>query len=264
MLASPLVVKKHIIGKGSHGTVYAGFHKGMNRDIAIKHIKDTPLARQEVRMLTELQTCPHIVRFHGAMDDDHGNLMLVMDMCEGFTAQHVISEARQGVYLFSEAQIRGVAWKLVATILHCHERGIMYGDIKPENIMLNTQHDTATLIDVGCARRGDCFYTYLGTPLYFAPEKFAHNYGFASDTWSAAVVLYMMVCGSHPFVHMRPLETMNDLEMEVVVTPLSFPHPRWDTISPNFKDLLAKMLVKNPSRRISIEEVAAHPWFSCT
>ena len=93
---------------------------------------------------------------------------------------------------------------------------------------------------------------------YFAPESILRNeYSFKSDVWQAGCILYCTLCG-HPAFH-------SDARYERQITHMSYypmSGPEWANISPIVKDLVAKMLLKNPDERISVADVLAHPWLT--
>ena len=100
-------------------------------------------------------------------------------------------------------------------------------------------------------------HTIVGTPYYVAPEVLKGNYDFSCDVWSLGVILYIMLCGYPPF------EGDNNKEIfkRVLQQKLEFDPEDWDVISDEAKDLIGKMLNKEPSKRISVIECLSHPWF---
>lgn len=263
MYQNPIQLK-HVIGRGSHGTVYLGYHRNWQKMVAVKKIKDGLKARQEAATLEEMQDCSYVVRYFNNYPDEDGNLLIVMQHLEGPTASTVIDEVSNGMFI-PESTIQRLAEGMGFTILHCHERGMMYGDIKPSNMIMRPTNGEITMIDVGAVRHGYNFTRPVGTPLFFAPEKFMMDYGHASDVWSMGVVLYMLVCGHHPFIHMAYYRNNNssvlELQTEIDSTQLTFHHPNWDNMSDHFKDLLSKMLIKDPQKRITIDDALAHKWW---
>lgn len=257
---SPVILKR-VIGKGSHGTVYSGYHTRLDKLVAVKLVRDNYSSRAEIEALNDLQECQHVVRYMDTYgDDETDQLSIVMELCLGKTGSAWIERVREGKPI-TEKQIRHMAQGMANVILHCHERGILYGDIKPENVIF-TPHQEAIMVDFGCARYGERFGMPLGTPLYFAPEKFTYDYGLASDTWSLGLIMYMLICGHHPFVHLpSPNGGLVELQAEIECTRLTFHHPNWDMVTDSMKDMLAGMLQKDPAKRTPMEYVISHKWW---
>jgi serine/threonine protein kinase len=265
-MINPPVVLQRVIGKGSHGIVYQGRYAHREKLVAVKKVRDTPSSRHELDALQILQEAPHIVQYIDACKDRDGDLLLIMELCAGVSAQELVERVRGGEDRMTERELRRFAQGMVMALLHCHEREYLFGDVKPQNVMVSADGE-ATMIDLGCVRNGLAFERPLGTPLFFAPEKFQHTFGLKSDVWSLGVVLYMLVAGHHPYVHMPHYEKnmragMADLQAEIEATPLTFHHPHWDDMSKELQDLLRKMLEKDAHQRTSIEYAATHSWWS--
>merc|ERR1712226_1011754 len=110
----------------------------------------------------------------------------------GFTAIRDIGELTEDHCLFFGASI-------VLAIEYLHIRGIMYRDLKPENVMLSGE-GFVKLVDMGCCSRKVRSYTFVGTPEYLAPEVIlGKGYTKAVDWWSVGVIMYEMICGPLPF-----------------------------------------------------------------
>ena len=101
-------------------------------------------------------------------------------------------------------------------------------------------------------------HTIVGTPYYVAPEVLKGNYDFSCDIWSLGVILYIMLCGYPPF------EGDNNKEIfkRVLQQKLEFDPEDWTEISSEAKDLITRMLEKDPSGRITVNDAMKHHWFS--
>jgi len=101
-------------------------------------------------------------------------------------------------------------------------------------------------------------HTVVGTPYYVAPEVLKGNYDISCDIWSLGVILYVFLCGYPPF------EGDNNKEIfrNVLKQRLQFDPAEWGTISDSAKDLVTKMLAKDPKKRISATQCLEHPWFT--
>lgn len=250
----------NLIGCGKQGKVYHGFHRDRKGEIVIKKFNSKMIAGLEATVLQKAANCPYIPQFYELIEEDE-TAYILMEHVQGASCDYLVDLAQRGINL-TEAEIRCIIRDTAKALKHLHERNIVYGDLKPSNVMF-IPPSKAMLVDFGCAREGTEFMRPLGTPLFYAPEKFAYSYSFPSDVWSLGVFMYMLTCGIHPYAH-RPemLADIYELEHEVLVTKLGFHHPKWDLMSDECKHLVQNMLQKNPDDRYSIVDVLCHPWIN--
>lgn len=158
--------------------------------------------------------------------------------------------------------------KILSAVKHLHEHGIVHRDLKPENFIFNDKTDDAEikLIDFGLSKRfgqikdinpKEKMHTIVGTPYYVAPEVLKGDYDFSCDVWSLGVILYIMLCGYPPFDG----DSNKEIFKKVLKSKLEFDAEDWDEVSREAKELISKMLEKDPSKRISVIETLNHPWF---
>ena len=148
-------------------------------------------------------------------------------------------------------------------LTYCHQLGIVHRDIKPENLLFSSK-DTDTAIikitDFGLARfvDGETFATTTcGTPGYVAPEILSQKpYKEPCDYWSVGVVLYILLSGQPPFYDDDNFELFEKIKK----CKYDMDSPIWGMVSSQAKDLISKLLVADPAKRITGEEIAAHPW----
>uniref|UniRef100_A0A674AFB3 Calcium/calmodulin dependent protein kinase II alpha n=1 Tax=Salmo trutta TaxID=8032 RepID=A0A674AFB3_SALTR len=101
--------------------------------------------------------------------------------------------------------------------------------------------------------------SFAGTPGYLSPEVLRKDpYGKAVDLWACGVILYILLVGYPPFWD----EDQHRLYQQIKAGAYDFPSPEWDTVTPEAKDLINKMLTINPAKRITASEVLKHPWIS--
>ncbi|KAB8337240.1 hypothetical protein FH972_021542 [Carpinus fangiana] len=196
---------------------------------------------------------------------EHPNVVKLYDVWENRSELYLIMEHVDGGELFEYVEKVGymredeTVWvfrQIVAALLHCHRLGIHHRDLKPENILLDlSEHPQVKLIDFGMAAlqpQGQLLTTPCGSIHYAAPEVFERNYdGSKVDVWSLGIILYVMLTGNTPFAY--DAATMkNDTERWYrLIKAGRFDIP--DHISPEAADLIRKMLVPDPLRRISLE-----------
>ena len=156
---------------------------------------------------------------------------------------------------------------MLKSIEYLHSKNIVHRDLKPENFVFESNSTSANivLIDFGCAKvvNDDKEYKDLvGTVYYLAPELAAqssrvHKTGKVlkcADIWSIGVIAYVMMTGRPPFKG----RTNKDIFTHIIKDQLKFPNDV--DLSDGFKDFVKRTLVKNPYKRISIDEALRHPW----
>ncbi|PHU05743.1 Calcium-dependent protein kinase 2 [Capsicum chinense] len=102
----------------------------------------------------------------------------------------------------------------------------------------------------------EIFSDVVGSPYYVAPEVLRKHYGLECDIWSAGVIIYILLSGVPPFWD----ETEQGIFEQVLTGELDFASEPWPSISESAKDLVRKMLVRDPKKRLTAHEVLCHPW----
>lgn len=201
---------------------------------------------------------PHVVRIEGTYEDSVF-VHLVMELCAGGELFDRI--VRKGHY--SEREAAKLIKTIVGVVEACHSLGVMHRDLKPENFLFDTPDDDAKLkaTDFGLSvfyKPGEAFFDVVGSPYYVAPEVLKKHYGPEADVWSAGVILYILLSGVPPFW----AETENGIFRQILQSKLDFDSAPWPNISESAKDLIRKMLERDPTKRISAPEVLCHPWIT--
>ena len=143
-------------------------------------------------------------------------------------------------------------------IAYLHANKVVHRDIKLDNVLLDG-HGNIKIGDYGVSKRvnddNEMLFEQCGTPAYIAPEivREIGYKGYPVDIWSAGVCLYAMLYGNVPF---KPNQ-MSDLNQMIMETQIEYK----DTVSEESRDLMMRMLQKNPSKRLTAEEVLDHQWF---
>ncbi|MBB5850588.1 serine/threonine-protein kinase [Amycolatopsis umgeniensis] len=199
------------IGQGGMGVVFAGVHRSLGRDVAIKqlpwdvlnHAVSSQLFDREARVLASLDH-PHIVPVYDYVRTGREHLM-VMERLDGGT---VHSRFQAGGVGAEQACAIGLA--MLAGLHAAHEAGVLHLDVKPKNLLFTTQ-GVMKVADFGIAKvisEGATLVTHggevLGTPAYIAPEQAMGNaLSPAADVYSAGTVLYELLSGKLPFDNTR-------------------------------------------------------------
>jgi serine/threonine protein kinase len=138
---------------------------------------------------------------------------------------------------------------------YLHGNGIIYRDLKPENILVD-KSGYLKFIDFGLSKRIDSItYTVCGTPHYLAPEiLMGKGYSYAADLYSFGVVLYEMLIGSPPIDGDNHAELFHNIVHQDVKYP--------SNLDKKAKKLLKGLLKKNPSKRMTLEDIANCSFFS--
>ncbi|CAI5459916.1 unnamed protein product [Closterium sp. Yama58-4] len=258
------VVARKEIGSGQFGIIRKCVQRHTGLTFACKTIakagiltaEDAEDVRNEVGFLEELRGHPHIVAVQATFEDDD-NIHIVMELCKvGDLFDRIKLRGRM-----PEPAAAAICKSLVGVLLHCHARGVLHMDVKPENVLMCHRLDDThiKLIDFGVATRftpGVPCREVLGTPEYIAPEVLKGSYGPPADLWSAGVVLYVMLAGAPPFWE-RASKTLKE---SILGDDVPFSQSKWGDRSAECKELIRRMLDKDPATRISGKEILEHPW----
>ncbi|CAN6204470.1 unnamed protein product [Urochloa humidicola] len=258
-----------MLGQGTFAKVYyardlsAGTTStSTSSSVAIKVIDKARLRRTE-GMVEQLRREISIMRMVR-----HPNVVGIREVLASRTRVFVVMEYARGGELFAkvargrltEDHARRYFQQLVAAVGFCHRRGVAHRDLKPENLLLD-ESGRLKVTDFGLAalpeqlRHDGLLHTQCGTPAYVAPEvlrKRGYD-GARADLWSCGVVLYVLLCGFLPFQH------ENYAKMYQKIFKAEYQVPPW--VSGEARRLIARLLVVDPSKRASVEEIMLTPWF---
>ena len=225
------------LGEGSFGAVFKAVHIRTNRLCALKFM-DPNDAEHEFDINRALDH-PNVVPIKGRYHDSAGTA-LVFALMEG-SLQDLISRGRK----FSRDERKAIIRDLAEGLLYLKSKNILHNDIKPANILINSGR--FLIGDFGLSERRHFARGFVGSRPYASPENVKCEYfSFANDTWSLGIVAFVLSQCEFPF----------NTTSQICNTELKFPHRIhfWE------RDLLERILVKDPESRISIEEVLGHPW----
>ncbi|KAL1537332.1 Calcium-dependent protein kinase 15 [Salvia divinorum] len=252
------------LGRGQFGVTYACTDTATGRQYACKSILKRKLVsksdredmKREVHIMQHLSGQPNIVEFRGAYEDRQ-SVHLVMELCGGGELfDRIIAKGH-----YSEKDASDLCRQIVNVVDHCHFMGVMHRDLKPENFLLSSKEEKAMLkaTDFGLSvfiEDGKVYRNIVGSAYYVAPEVLKRSYGKEIDIWSAGVILYILLSGVPPFW----AETENGIFDAILKEEVDFVSQPWPSISNSGKDLVRKMLTKDPKKRITSSEVLEHPW----
>mmetsp|Transcript_23459 Transcript_23459/g.58709 ORF Transcript_23459/g.58709 Transcript_23459/m.58709 type:complete len:545 (+) Transcript_23459:130-1764(+) len=245
------------LGKGTYGEVVLASHKQTEELIAIKVVPKSNTTEQE-RIWLEyiLMGClehKNIVNLLG-IDEDQENVYLFMEFAEGGELYDFVVSGAE----ITEPEVRKLFQQLVSALEYAHSNFIVHRDIKLENIFLD-KYGNVKLGDFGLAglwKPGQTQDRSCGSLHYSAPEICdGHKYiGPETDIWSCGVILYVLAAGQLPFNESSVYATYSkiikgDYKPFPPEMPASLCH------------LISRMLVVDPVKRATLQEIKAHPWF---
>jgi serine/threonine protein kinase len=241
-----------VIGRGFYGKVMLCEHKETKERVAIKTVHKSRLVQSnkvhtivmERNIMSRLHH-PFIVSLKFAFQTP-AKFYLGLEYAEG--GELFFHLQKHG--LPSLADVRLYMAELALAIDYLHSNGIIYRDIKPENVLLDGKGHLK-LTDFGLAKdlTRDCYTeTFCGTCDYVAPEIVKREpYGFPVDWWASGVLLYEMMCGMTPFSH----ENRARLLQNIVENEVVFPHD----IDDGVRQYVELTLEKDPSKRAGFSEL---------
>ncbi|KDO24386.1 CAMK/CAMK1 protein kinase [Saprolegnia parasitica CBS 223.65] len=251
------------LGTGSFATVKSAVCKADNSHWAVKCIEKASLApddeealRVEVEVLQMVEH-PNIVKLKEVFDCPKTFYMVMEEMSGGELFDRIVEKEK-----YTEKEARLVVLHLAEALQYCHGLGIVHRDLKPENLLYATtdEHAPIKIADFGLAKLiqgNNMMQTACGTPGYVAPEILEGKpYGGEVDMWSLGVITYILLCGFPPFYD----ENNATLFATIKAGAYDFPSPYWDNVSDSAKDLINHMLVVDPKKRFTSEDVLNHPW----
>ncbi|EKE41425.1 hypothetical protein ENUP19_0347G0050 [Entamoeba nuttalli] len=251
-----------LIGKGAFGKVYLVKNKETQTLFAMKVIqKKQVIERDEVQHSLEEKNIlakikhPFLVNLYCSFQTSV-NLHYVIDYCPGGELYSLMKKEQT----MNEKRTKFYAGQLVLALEHLHNQGIIYRDVKPENILICAD-GYIRLTDFGLSKMGisdnSKTATFCGTPEYLAPEVIQNvAYTNAIDWWGLGVLIYEMLYGTVPFYD----ENIQRLYHNILYNQVTF--LEHTEISLECRDIISQLLKKNPIERLhETDAIKSHPWF---
>ncbi|TPX61796.1 hypothetical protein SpCBS45565_g07173 [Spizellomyces sp. 'palustris'] len=257
---------KEMLGRGGFGFVHKAVSKSKGtygREVAIKMIdkrlmKAANMTRRvanEVEIHWQLHH-PSILELYNYFEDQ-SYVYLVMELCQNGELYRYIHQRKCPL---TEPEARGVMAQIVRGLLYLHANGIIHRDLKLSNLLLTDNFDVK-IADFGLAVKlndpeGEQ-KTMCGTPNYISPEIVSRQpYGLTSDVWSLGCMIVTILTGTPPFESKAVKNTLDR------VSRVDYSLP--DSLSAHAKDLVHRLLQKDPKRRLALTKVLSHPFFNPT
>ncbi|MCQ2816225.1 MAG: protein kinase [archaeon] len=248
------------LGEGTFGVVRIATHNLTGEKVAVKIIEkakiveksDKSRVEKEIQILKQLHH-NNIIRLYSVIQTA-STVCLVMEYAPGKELFDYITLKRR----LQEVEACKFYQQIISGIEYLNKVRIVHRDIKPENLLLDADNNIK-LADFGLSNfypEDDLLSTACGSPCYAAPEmiKGEKYLGVMSDIWSSGVVLFAMLCGYLPF------EDKKNSVLYRKITEGRFSIPFY--LSEHAHDIISRILVTDPTKRFTIEQIKRHPWFN--
>uniref|UniRef100_A0ABM5FT32 Calcium/calmodulin-dependent protein kinase type IV isoform X1 n=1 Tax=Pogona vitticeps TaxID=103695 RepID=A0ABM5FT32_9SAUR len=266
------------LGRGATSIVYRCRQKGTQKPFAVKILNKNELPAEELcatlKKLYEEKVDKKIVRTEIGvlLRLSHPNIIKLKEIFETPTEISLVLELVTGGELFdrivekgyySERDAADAVKQILEAVAYLHANGIVHRDLKPENLLYATPAPDAPLkiADFGLSKivaDQVTMKTVCGTPGYCAPEILRGcAYGPEVDMWSLGIITYILLCGFEPFYDERGDQYMFK---RILNCEYDFVSPWWDDVSLNAKDLVKKLIVLDPKKRLTTFQALQHPW----
>uniref|UniRef100_A0A0P5JX96 phosphorylase kinase n=1 Tax=Daphnia magna TaxID=35525 RepID=A0A0P5JX96_9CRUS len=264
---------RYILGRGVSSTVRRCVEKETGREYACKIMDingdpsetEGPAMREstlrEIAILRRVAGHPYIIELHDVFESETF-IFLVFELCRNGELFDYLTS----VVTLSEKKTKYIMKQLFEALQHVHRMNIVHRDLKPENILLDDNLNVK-LTDFGFARilqPGEKLFELVGTPGYLAPELLKSNmfegydgYSKEVDMWACGVIMFTLLIGCPPFWHRKQMVMLRN----IMEGRYSFTSPEWDDITDAPKDLISKLLILDPKRRLTVDEALKHEFF---
>ncbi|KAI3886892.1 hypothetical protein MKX03_019103 [Papaver bracteatum] len=247
------------LGIGSFGKVKIAEHALTGHKVAIKilnrrKIKNMDMeekVRREIKIL-RLFMHPHIIRLYEVIETQTDIYVVMEYVKSGELFDYIVEKGR-----LQEDEARNFFQQIISGVEYCHRNMVVHRDLKPENLLLDSKGNVK-IADFGLSnimRDGHFLKTSCGSPNYAAPEVISGRLyaGPEVDIWSCGVILYALLCGTLPFDDENIPNLFKKIKGGIYTLP--------SHLSPGARDLIPRMLVVDPMKRMTIPEIRQHAWF---
>ncbi|KAF8049773.1 hypothetical protein N665_2118s0003 [Sinapis alba] len=247
------------LGIGSFGRVKIAEHSLTGHKVAIKilnrrKIKNMEMeekVRREIKIL-RLFMHPHIIRLYEVIETPTDIYLVMEYVNSGELFDYIVEKGR-----LQEDEARNFFQQIISGVEYCHRNMVVHRDLKPENLLLDSKCNVK-IADFGLSnimRDGHFLKTSCGSPNYAAPEVISGKLyaGPEVDVWSCGVILYALLCGTLPFDDENIPNLFKKIKGGIYTLP--------SHLSGGARDLIPRMLVVDPMKRVTIPEIRQHHWF---
>ncbi|XP_059843840.1 serine/threonine-protein kinase Chk2 [Hypanus sabinus] len=261
------------LGSGVCGEVKLAFEKTTCKKVAVKIVHKPKFAKlvtergdvssnvaTEIEILKKLDH-PCIIKIEEVFDFEDA-FYIVLDLMEGGELFDRVARSKG----LKEETAKLLFYQMLLAVQYLHDNNITHRDLKPENVLLKSNEENCLLkiTDFGLSKivgEASLMKTLCGTPTYLAPEVLlgagAGSYSKAVDCWSLGVILFICLAGYPPFSDQNKEMALRD---QIIKGHYKLIRDCWVNVSETAKDLVKKLLVVDPEKRLSTEEALKHPW----
>ncbi|XP_028832615.1 serine/threonine-protein kinase PLK3 [Denticeps clupeoides] len=249
-----------LLGKGGFARCYEMTDLANNKMYAVKVIPQSRVSKphQREKIINEIELHKmlhhkHVVKFSHHFEDLE-NIYIFLELCSRKSLAH-IWKAR---HTLTDPEVRYYLRQIISGLKYLHNKGILHRDLKLGNFFVNENMELR-LGDFGLAAKLETAEqrkkTICGTPNYLAPEVLnRQGHGTESDVWSLGCVMFTLLCGNPPFETLDLKETYKCIkEVKYTIPP---------SLSPAAQKLISSVLQKNPSDRLTLDQILAHEFFT--
>jgi len=262
------IIELGVLGEGAGGSVSRCKLKHGSTIFALKTIITDPNPETQKQILRELQfnkSCksPYIVKYYGMfLKEETASICISMEYMGGRSLDAIYKKVKTRGGRIGEKVLGKVADSVLKGLSYLHEHRIIHRDIKPQNILLDSEGNIK-LCDFGVSGVvvNSLATTFTGTSYYMAPERIqGHPYSVTSDIWSLGLTLLEVAMGKFPF----DMDTTNTSPIEVLTLIMTFCPKLEDEDdiiwSSAFRSFIDYSLKKNSEERPSPRQMLSHPW----
>nr|CAB3224784.1 aurora kinase [Phallusia mammillata] len=244
------------LGRGKFGSVYLARERESKFIVALKVLFKSQLVKSNVehqlRREIEIQSHlrhPHILRLYGYFHDETRVYLILEYAPRGEMFKELMKQGR-----FNEELTATYIAELADALKYCHSKKVIHRDIKPENLLMGLRGELK-IADFGWSVHAPSSkrQTLCGTLDYLPPEMVeGKNHDEGVDLWTLGILCYEFLVGKPPF------ESQSNQDTYKRITQLQYTFP--PHVSDGAKDLIRKLLQRNPRHRLPLDDVMAHEW----
>jgi len=275
------------LGTGSYGEVRLCKDRTTDQLFAVKIFSKDMLRKKKggntsetyfediKREIAIMKQClhPNVLRLFEVLDDPNVNKMyLILEYMKKGDLINILKGRERRVsdpdvaggskaptfQPLSDLELWNIFRQVAAGIRYLHYQNIVHGDIKPQNLLIG-EDGVVKIADFGIAKMlhasGQKLADASGTPAFMSPELFDTGQAFVgqlADIWAIGATMFMLRFGHPPFVAKNIVNLSNKIQNDPLVFPVE--------IDAELRDLLENMLVKDPKKRLSLQQIIMHPW----